>query len=125
MNILQNLAYKECHFDHRSEPMGILLSRFRAVVGTLVELRDDEGHPSDAAWASILIQKLQGRVGFDKLVKFGVDCDFAVAVNRMIRMQDRPSADIALSVAEVTECLEICYVLFEEGHAFDLEENHS
>ena len=28
VNILENLAYKECDFDHRSEPMGILLVRF-------------------------------------------------------------------------------------------------
>ena len=106
--------------------MSILCQRFRAVVGTLVALRDDdERHPKEAAWASKLIDLISGPDGFNRLAKFAVDCDFAVACNRMIRMQDKSSADIALSVTEVTECLEICYVLFDEGRAFDLEDNHT
>ena len=107
--------------------MSICCSRLRAVVGTLKETLDDTDgkHPKEAAWADKLIALIRGPDGFNKLVKFGVDCDFAVTCNRMIRMQDKPSADIALAVTEVTECLEICYVLFEEGRAFDLEDNHT
>ena len=107
--------------------MSILCSRLRAVVGTLKETHDDPDgkHPKEAAWAGKLISLIRGPDGFNKLVKFAVDCDFAVACNRMIRMQDKPSADIALGVTEVTECLEICYVLFEEGRAFDLEDSHT
>ena len=97
------------------------------MVGTLKETMDDPDarHAKEAAWAEKLVALVRGREGFSKLVKFGVDCDFAVTCNRMIRMQDKPSADVALSVAEVTECLEICYVLFEEERAFDLVDNHT
>ena len=126
MNALQNLAYKECHFDHRSEPMSIFCYRFRAVASVLVDLRNNhERHPQDAVWAEKIIRLFHGPDGFNKLVKFAVDCDFAVAGNRMIRMQDKTSADVALSVVEVTECLEICCVLFEEGRAFDFANNHT
>ena len=106
--------------------MSILCQRLRAVVGTLVAVRDDdEKHPKEAAWAGKIISLIIGPDGFNRLVKFAVDCDFAVACNRMIRMQDKPSADVALSVTEVTECLEICHVLFKEGRAFNLEDNHT
>ena len=107
--------------------MAIFCSRLRAVVGTLKDTLDDADgkHPKEAAWAEKLIGLIRGPDGFNKLVKFAVDCDFAVACNRMIRMQDKPSADIALSVTEVTECLEMCYVLFEEGRAFELQGNHT
>ena len=84
-----------------------------------------ERHPKEAACASKLLGLISGPYGFNRSVKFAVECDFAVACNRMIRMQDKPSADIALNVTEVTECLEICYVLFDEGHAFDFEDNHT
>ena len=97
------------------------------MVGTLKETLDDPDgkHPEEAAWAGKLVALMRGRDGFNKLVKFGVDCDFAVTCNRMIRLQDKPSADLALTVTEVTECLEMCYVLFEEGRAFDLQDNHT
>ena len=103
--------------------MSILYMRLRAVVGTLVEVRAVAKHPKDAAWATSLIRLISGADGFNKLVKFAVDCDFAVAAGLLIRLQDKPSADIAVSVTEVTECLEICHVLCEEGHALDLDDN--
>ena len=126
VQVLENLSYKECRFDHRSEPMSILCMKFRAVVGVLVELQaDHKDHPADAAWAKGLLRLISGADGFNKLLKFGVDCDFAVAAGLLIRLQDKPSADISLSVSEVTECLEICHVLFREGRAFDLQDNHT
>ena len=126
MQVLENLSYKECRFDHRSEPMSILCMKLRAVVGVLVELQTDhKNHPADAAWAKGLLRLISGTDGFNKLVKFGVDCDFAVAAGLLIRLQDKSSADISLSVSEVTECLEICQVLFQEGRVFDLQGNHT
>ena len=125
VQVLENLSYKECRFDHRSEPMSILCMKFRAVVGVLVELHTDKDHPQDAAWAKGLLRLISGTDGFNKLMKFGVDCDFAVAAGLLIRLQDKSSADISLSVSEVTDCLEICHVLFQKGHVFDLQDNHT
>ena len=126
VQVLENLSYKECRFDHRSEPMSILCMKLRAVVGVLVELQTDhKNHPADAAWAKGLLRLISGTDGFNKLVKFGVDCDFAVAAGLLIRLQDKSSADISLSVSEVTECLEICQVLFQEGRVFDSQGNHT
>jgi hypothetical protein len=52
VQVLENLSYKECRFDHRSEPMSILCMKFRAVVGVLLKLKADyKVHPADAAWA--------------------------------------------------------------------------
>ena len=110
---------------NRSEPMSILCMRFRAMKSTLKQLREDHSHPKDAAWAAAVDALMDGPSGFQRVVKFGVDCDFAVAAALLIRLQDKPSADISLSVTEVTECLEICHVLFEEGRVFDLEDNHT
>ena len=126
VQVLENLSYKECRFDHRSEPMSILCMKFRAVVGVLVKLKADyKVHPADAAWAKGLLHLFSGTDGFNKLLKFGVDCDFAVAAGLLIRLQDKSSADISLSVSEVTACLEICQVLFDEGRVFDLHNNHT
>ena len=99
--VLENLSYKECRFDHRSEPMSILCMKFRAAVGVLVELQqaDDKNRPADVAWAKGLLRFISGADGFNKLVKFRVDCDFAVAAGLLIRLQGRSSADISLSVS--------------------------
>ena len=126
VQVLENLSYKECRFDHRSEPMSILCMKFRAVVGVLLKLKaDHKAHPADAAWAKGLLHLFSGTDGFNKLLKFGVDCDFAVAAGLLIRLQDKSSADISLSVSEVTGCLEICQVLFNEGRVFDFNNNHT
>ena len=90
---LENLSYKECRFDHRSEPMSILCMKFRAVVGVLVELQGDhKDHPADAAWAKGLLRLISGADGFNKLLKFGVDCAFAMAAGLLIRLQDKSSS---------------------------------
>ena len=68
---------------------------------------------------------MAGKDGFDRLLKFGVDCDFAVTWALLIRVQDNKSADISLSVIEAVHCVEICHVLFWEGHVFDLDDNHT
>jgi hypothetical protein len=76
VQVLENLSYKECRFDHRSEPMSILCMKFRAVVGVLLKLKaDHKAHPADAAWAKGLLHLFSGTDGFNKLLKFGVDCD--------------------------------------------------
>ena len=105
--------------------MSILCMKFHAVVGTLVELRSDVKHPDDATWATKLITLISGKDGFDRLVKFGIECDFAVATGLHLRLQDAASADISLSVVQVVECLEICEALFQEGRVFDLQDNHT
>jgi hypothetical protein len=48
-----------------------------------------------------------------------------VAAGLLIRLQDKSSADISLSVSEVMVCLEICQVLFNEGRVFDFNNNHT
>ena len=47
--------------------------------------------------ASKLLGLISGPYGFNRSVKFAVECDFVVACSRMIRMQGKPCADIALS----------------------------
>ena len=114
---LANLAHAEHRFDSRSEPMSIMCSRFGVIVEVLLEIADDEApsHRADRAWALELLNLISGVEGWKRLLIFGMDCDFAVATQILVRVQDGISPDVALTAAQVAETLEVVEALFREG----------
>ena len=117
---LQNLSHAEHRFDSRSEPMSIMCSRFGVIVEVLLEIADDAApsHRDDRAWALGVLNLISGAEGFKKLLIFGVDCDFAVATQILVRVQDGISPDVALSAGQVRETAEVVEALFREGQVF-------
>ena len=117
---LQNLAYAEHRFDSRSTPMAILCSRFGAVIEVLLEMAADKqaAHLNDRRWAETLLQLVSGDSGLQKLIIFGLDADFAVATQRLIRVQDGSQPDLALTTAQVAEAVEVVDALFKQGQVF-------
>jgi hypothetical protein len=117
---LANLAHAEHRFDSRSEPMSIMCSRFGVIIEVLLEMADDKApsHRDDKAWALEVLNLISGAEGLQKLLIFGVDCDFAVATQVLVRVQDGISPDVALSAAQVAETLEVVAALFKEGQVF-------
>ena len=117
---LKNLAHAEHRFDSRSEPMSIMCSRFGDVVEVLLEIASDEApsHRDDRAWAIEVLNLISGAEGFKKLLIFGVDCDFAVTTQILVRVQDGISPDVALTAAQVADTLEVVTALFREGQVF-------
>lgn len=117
---LRNLAHAEHRFDSRSEPMSIMCSRFGAVLEVLLEMADDRlpCHREEKAWAEDVLKIISGPTGFSKLLIFGIDCDFAVTTQRLIRVQDQISPDLSLTSLQVAETLEVVEAVFKEGQVF-------
>ncbi len=125
MVVLEHLSHAEQRYDSRSEPMSILCGKMGSVIRVLVTLAADPApsHKDDRIFARDLLKKLQGREGFERLVVFGLDADFAVATCALTRLQDTSSADVALSASQVVYCLEVCEALFRDGGALQLKPN--
>ena len=117
---LANLAHAEHRFDSRSEPMSIMCSRFGVIIEVLLEMADDQApsHRADRAWALGVLNLISGKEGINKLLIFGIECDFAVATQILVRVQDGISPDIALTAPQVSQTLEIVAALFREGQVF-------
>ena len=122
---LQHLGYTEYRFDSRSEPMSILCSRFGAVVEVLVEMSEDKLHREDRAWAIAVLAILRGQAGFRRLIIFAMDSEFAVVTTLLVRLQDASQADVALTLPQMTETLEICEALFLEGRCLRLDRTNA
>ena len=110
---LANLAHAEHRFDSRSEPMSIMCSRFGVIIGVLLEMADDQApsHRADRAWALGVLNLISDKEGIKKLLIFGIECDFAVATQILVRVQDGISPDIALTAPQVSQTLEIVAAL--------------
>ena len=100
--------------------MSITRSRFGVIVEVLLEIADDEApsHRADRAWALEVLNLISGAEGWKRLLVFGMDCDFAVATQILVRVQDGISPDVALTAAQVGETLEVVEALFREGQVF-------
>ena len=85
------------------------------------ELASDprDAHRKDAIWARELLVFLSGPSGFLRMVMFAIDTDFAVAVHKLVRLQDQPAPDVSTAMTEVQHCVDTCRVLFEQGRVFD------
>ncbi len=120
-NILASLSYAEQRYDNRSAPMTAFLMKFGSAVDVLVEMAEDRTpcHREDMKWASQVLLSFAGVSGFERLVDFAIDCDFAVATHKLVAMQDASSPDVSLAGAEVAECVETCHALFYIGRVFD------
>ena len=86
----------------------------------LLEIADDTtpSHRADRAWALEVLNLISGAEGWKRLLIFGMDCDFAVATQILVRVQDGISPDVALTCAQVAETLEVVEALFREGQVF-------
>jgi hypothetical protein len=70
-------------------------------------------HRKDAIWARELLVFLSGPSGFLRMVMFAIDTDFvAVAVHKLVRLQDQPAPDVSTAMTEVQHCVDTCRVLF-------------
>lgn len=123
--VCQDLSYAEQRYDSRSKPMATFLLKLGPALEVLSELSQDprKQHRQDAFWARDLLEFLGGRQGFLRMVLFAIDTDFAVATHKLVRVQDRSDADIALAADEVQACVDTCRVLFEDGRIFDKAPN--
>ena len=81
------------------------------------DLRD--AHRKDAIWARELLEYLSGPSGFLRMVMFAIDTDFAVAVHKLVRLQDQGEPAVSVAMTEVQHCVDTCRVLFEQGRVFD------
>ena len=99
--------------------MAILCSWFGAVIEVLLEMAEDKkaAHLEDRRWA-VIVQLVSGDSGLQKLIIFGLDADFAVATQRLIRVQDGAQPDLALTTMQVGEAMEVVDALFKEGQVF-------
>ena len=92
-------------------------------------LADDtaQSHSKDSKYAIAFLSKWCSARGFTRLVKFAVDCDYAVATYLFMALpSDKSSRDPAVSAGEVMQCLDIVDAMLLEGRAFILsEDNHS
>jgi hypothetical protein len=73
------------------------------VVEVLLEMLLDRvpSHRQDQAWATGVLDLMSGPEGFKTLMIFGVDCDFAVATQHVVRVQDGISPDVVLTTKQV------------------------
>ena len=103
LTALKDLGYAEHRYDSRNAPMTTMCSRFGRLVEVLSEMAQDKAasHRDDAAWAKKVLAAVSGAEGFEHLVIFGLDCDFAVATQRLVRVQDGISADVSLTCLQV------------------------
>ena len=124
---LEHLSYSEYRFDSRSEPMSILCSRIGAVLEVLLEMHSDRlpCHREDRLWAGAVLEVLKGRAGLQKLTTFAMDCDFAVTTTVLVRVQDGSQPDVSLTLAEVSECVEVCEALFFEGRCLFVDDSNA
>ena len=124
-NIVGNLSYAEQRYSSRSSPMVRFLMKLGPGIDVLVEMSQDmqAAHREDRAWAISVLKEVVGPQGFINLVLFAIDTDFAFVTYKLVRVQDKTSPDIALSAAEVLECIEVCQALFLHGRIFDKEPN--
>jgi len=95
-------------------------SRFGVVLEVLLEVADDRlpCHREEKAWAAEVLKIISGPTGFSKLIMFGIYCDFAMATQRLIRVQDQISPDLSLTSLQVAEKLEVVEAVFQEGQVF-------
>ena len=103
------------------------LMKLGPAIDVLVEMSQDmqAAHREDRVWAISVLKEVVGPQGFINLVLFAIDTDFAFVTYKLVRVQDKTSPDIALSAAEVLECVEVCQALFLHGRIFDKEPNNT
>ena len=89
-NVFANLSYKEHRYDNRSGPMMTFCLKLGAIVKVLLILANDrlEAHRKDQVWACTVLGLLQGQDGFDRLLYFTIDADYAFATTMLTRLQD-------------------------------------
>ena len=119
--VLKDLHYAEHRYDSRSAPMSTFLMKLGPAIEVLQEMALDKRkeHSADRQWAVSLLKHLTGPKGFVDLVLFALDADFAVATHKLVRVQDKTQADIALTQSEVQSTLDTCKALFDDGHVFN------
>ena len=123
--VCQDLGFAEQRYDSRSKPMSVFLLKLGPALEVLKEMANDprREHRDDAAWARELLQYLSGPSGFLRMVLFAIDTDFAVAVHKLVRLQDKEEPDVSIAASEVQHCVDTCRVLFEHGRVFDKTPN--
>ena len=123
VGICEDCAYSPNRFDSEKDPRMTLIDHFCAVLLTCEEVALDENpnHKEDADFFRRLLRVISGRVGFQKLAKFGVDTDFVVHITVKLRLQDRDDADATLSMGESRRCLDTAEALFKDLGVFHSE----
>lgn len=91
-----------------------------AIVKVFLILANDmlEAHRKDQVWACKVLGMLQGQDGFDRLLYFTIDADYAFATTLLTRLQDESEADVSLSEEQCKMCLDACEVFSFHGHVF-------
>ena len=117
--ICRNLSHSEVRFTSRSKPLQALLLKFHSVVEVLVAVSLDRAHPDDAAWAEKLVSRLTGVEGFNRIVKFALDCDFGSLAYVLTAKADKRSPDVALAAADAQLFLNTSTALFHDLGAFE------
>ena len=72
-------------------------------------------------WAKNGLRTMQGKGGFIKLVKIGIDTDYAYLCHRRVMVQDKSSNDVALHDWECDRYLHATKALLEEGRIFEAD----
>ena len=105
--------------------MSILMTKITACLEVMLEMARDirPEHRDDRTWAQHVLTLVKGQEGFERLVIFAVDTDFATVTHILVRVQDSISPDVSLSVAQVLDCLETCKALFKQGRIFEAAPN--
>ena len=107
--------------------MSRLIMLWPSILQVLVLVSNDTSpaHAKDVQWAKAIIKLMTGQDGFVRMTKNPGECDFFVACNLMIYLQQGENSDVAIGQGQVIDCLEQCEAMLQEGFVFSVQRNGS